>query len=86
MVNIKNLNFSYRRKLSSRSIGGDIVIFLFLLLFGVFMVLPLIYAVVTAFRELSSFLGDTCAEITDIQSQQVTGALKIRGWGRGRGE
>lgn len=52
MVNIKNLNFSYRRKLSSRSIGGDIVIFLFLLLFGVFMVLPLIYAVVTAFKPI----------------------------------
>ena len=41
-------------------------------------------AMVTAFREIPSFVEDTCAEISDIQSQQVTGALKIRGWGRGR--
>ena len=37
----------------SRSLGGNILVFLILLLFGLFFMLPIIYAVITAFKPMS---------------------------------
>lgn len=52
MVNIKKTHIVRRRKLSSRSVAGDVIIFLFLAFLGTFMALPLVYAVVTAFKPI----------------------------------
>lgn len=41
------------KKQVNRSIAGNILMFLFLLIFGAFMVLPLIYTAVTAFKPLN---------------------------------
>lgn len=49
-MQVKIIRSKRRSRLSSRSAAGDIVIFLFLALLGVFMALPLVYAVVTAFK------------------------------------
>lgn len=37
----------------NRSIGGNILVFLFLLVFGIFFVFPIFYAVITAFKPLN---------------------------------
>ena len=50
MLKLKKVHFARRRKLSGRSMVGDIIILLFLAVMGVFMALPLVYAVVTAFK------------------------------------
>lgn len=50
MLNIKKMPVLHRRKRSNRSLAGDIAIFLFLIILGAFMALPLVYAVVTAFK------------------------------------
>ena len=52
MVNIRKTHIVRRRKLSSRSVAGDVIIFLFLAFLGTFMALPLVYAVVTAFKPI----------------------------------
>ena len=46
----------YRRVTLSRSAGGTILIFAFLILIGAFMVLPLLYVLVTAFKPLNEIL------------------------------
>lgn len=46
----KKLHIGRRKRRFSRSIGGNILIFLFLSALGVFMALPLVYAIVTAFK------------------------------------
>ena len=50
MLKLKKVHFARRRKLSGRSMVGDIIILLFFAVMGVFMALPLVYAVVTAFK------------------------------------
>lgn len=50
MLNFKKIHIPRRKRLSSRTFGGDMLIFIFLLALGAFMALPLIYAVVTAFK------------------------------------
>lgn len=50
MLKLKKLHIGGRKKRFSRSIGGNILIFLFLGILGFFMALPLIYAFVTAFK------------------------------------
>ena len=52
MENIKKIRITKRKRLSGRTIGGDLVIFLFLGIFGLFMALPMVYAVVTAFKPI----------------------------------
>ena len=47
----------YKRVTLSRSKGGTIVIFLFLILMGAFMLLPLIYVLTTAFKPLNEILA-----------------------------
>lgn len=46
-----------KRKELSRSKGGTVLIFLFLLLAGSFMLLPMLYIVVTAFKPLNEILA-----------------------------
>ena len=41
---------------ASRSIGGNILVFFILLLFGLFFMLPIVYAVITAFKPMSEIL------------------------------
>ena len=41
----------------SRSLGGNILVFLILLLFGLFFMLPIIYAVITAFKPMSAIIS-----------------------------
>lgn len=47
----------YRRVSLSRSTGGTVAIFLFLALVGSFMVLPIVYVLVTAFKPLNEILA-----------------------------
>ena len=47
----------YHRDILSRSKGGTFLIFLFLFLIGAFMVLPLVYVLVTAFKPLNEILA-----------------------------
>ena len=47
----------YRRVTLSRSTGGTVAIFLFLALVGSFMVLPIVYVLVTAFKPLNEILA-----------------------------
>ena len=47
----------YHRVILSRSKGGTFLIFLFLFLIGAFMVLPLVYVLVTAFKPLNEILA-----------------------------
>lgn len=42
-----------KKKKVSRSIGGNVAMFLFLLLFGLFMVLPLVYTAINAFKPIN---------------------------------
>ena len=42
----------FRRQIN-RSIWGNILVFLFLLLFGIFFVFPIVYAIITAFKPLN---------------------------------
>lgn len=46
-----------KRVTLSRSTGGTVVIFVFLIIMGAFMLLPLIYVVVTAFKPLDEILA-----------------------------
>ncbi|MDD6199738.1 MAG: carbohydrate ABC transporter permease [Firmicutes bacterium] len=46
-----------KRKTLSRSAGGTVVIFAFLAIMGAFMLLPLIYVIVTAFKPLNEILA-----------------------------
>lgn len=46
-----------KRKTLSRSTGGTVAIFIFLAIMGSFMLLPLIYVIVTAFKPLSEILA-----------------------------
>ena len=47
----------YRRVSRSRSTGGTVAIFVFLALVGSFMVLPIVYVLVTAFKPLNEILA-----------------------------
>ncbi|MGM9668354.1 MAG: carbohydrate ABC transporter permease [Faecousia sp.] len=47
----------HKRKTLSRSTGGTVAIFLFLAVVGAFMLLPLIYVIVTAFKPLNEILA-----------------------------
>ena len=47
----------YRRVTLSRSTGGTVAIFVFLALVGCFMVLPIVYVLVTAFKPLNEILA-----------------------------
>ena len=47
----------YRRVTLSRSTGGTVAIFVFLALVGSFMVLPIVYVLVTAFKPLNEILA-----------------------------
>ena len=47
----------YHRVTLSRSVGGTVAIFAFLILIGAFMVLPLVYVLVTAFKPLNEILA-----------------------------
>lgn len=47
----------YRRVSLSRSTGGTVAIFVFLALVGSFMVLPIVYVLVTAFKPLNEILA-----------------------------
>ena len=47
----------YRRVTLSRSTGGTVAIFVFLALDGCFMVLPIVYVLVTAFKPLNEILA-----------------------------
>jgi len=47
----------YRRVSLSRSTGGTVAIFVFLTLVGSFMVLPIVYVLVTAFKPLNEILA-----------------------------
>ena len=47
----------YKRVTLSRSKGGTVVIFIFLILMGAFMLLPLIYVLTTAFKPLNEILA-----------------------------
>ncbi len=47
----------YKRPSLSRSTGGTVTIFLFLAIIGAFMMLPLVYVVVTAFKPLDEILA-----------------------------
>lgn len=42
----------FKRQIN-RSIWGNILVFLFLLLFGIFFVFPIVYAIITAFKPLN---------------------------------
>lgn len=46
-----------RKKTLSRSTGGTVVIFAFLAIIGAFMLLPVVYVVVTAFKPLNEILA-----------------------------
>ena len=46
-----------KRTSLSRSTGGTVVIFAFLIIMGVFMLLPLLYVIVTAFKPLDEILA-----------------------------
>lgn len=46
-----------KRRTLSRSTGGTVVIFIFLGIMGAFMLLPLIYVIVTAFKPLNEILA-----------------------------
>lgn len=46
----------YRRVTLSRSTAGTVVIFLFLAIVGVFMLLPIVYVLVTAFKPINEIL------------------------------
>ena len=46
----KLVHFNVRRKKVNRSLAGNILMLLFLLLCAIFSVLPMIYSVVTAFK------------------------------------
>lgn len=48
--NIENLKVKDKRKRTAGSLGGDIFIFIFLCTLGIFMVFPLYYAVIQAFK------------------------------------
>lgn len=48
---IKLQNIKYQGK-ANRSVGGTVAIFIFLCIFGVFMILPLVYAVCNAFKPI----------------------------------
>ena len=52
MEKLKKIRITKSKRLSGRTVGGDLVIFLFLGIFGAFMVLPFVYAVVTAFKPI----------------------------------
>ena len=45
MLNFKKIHIPRRKRLSSRTLGGDMLIFIFLLALGAFMALPLIYVI-----------------------------------------
>lgn len=47
----------YRRVTLSRSTGGTVAIFLFLAIIGCFMLLPIVYVLVTAFKPLNEILA-----------------------------
>ncbi|WP_020615445.1 carbohydrate ABC transporter permease [Paenibacillus daejeonensis] len=47
-----NLSFRMRKKKVNRSLGGNILMFLFLAVTGAFMALPLVYAINAAFKPL----------------------------------
>ena len=47
-----NLSFRVRKKKVNRSLGGNILMFLFLAVTGAFMALPLVYAINAAFKPL----------------------------------
>lgn len=47
----------YKRVTLSRSTGGTVVIFSFLAIVGVFMLLPIVYVLVTAFKPLNEILA-----------------------------
>ena len=47
----------YRRVILSRSTGGTVVIFVFLAIVGAFMLLPIVYVLVTAFKPLNEILA-----------------------------
>lgn len=47
----------YRRVTLSRSTGGTVAIFIFLALVGCFMLLPIVYVLVTAFKPLNEILA-----------------------------
>ena len=52
----KKKDKKYKRVVLSRSAGGTVLIFAFLTLVGAFMVLPLVYVLVTAFKPLNEIL------------------------------
>ncbi len=57
---LKNVYMQYKAKKRvrlSRSLGGTIVIFLFLLILGAFMALPLFYSIVQAFKPVSELFA-----------------------------
>ena len=41
------------KRQANRSVAGNIAVFLVLLLFGIFFLLPIVYAVVTAFKPMN---------------------------------
>ena len=41
-----------KRRKPNRSVGGDIGIYILLILFGIFFVLPLVYSISSAFKPL----------------------------------
>ncbi len=49
-LDINKVHVKKRKRKSSSSLGGDIVIFIFLVLLGLFMVFPLYYAVIQSFK------------------------------------
>lgn len=41
-----------KRRKPNRSVGGDIGIYILLILFGIFFVLPLVYSISSAFKQI----------------------------------
>lgn len=48
---------SHKKVRLSRSIGGNIGVFLFLLLLGAFMALPMIYSIIQSFKPIEEFFA-----------------------------
>ncbi len=53
---MKKIRIAKQKRLSGRSVWGDMIIFIMLAMLGAFMALPLLYAVVTAFKPVEELV------------------------------
>ncbi len=52
----KNRKKLIKKRKPNRSVGGDVGIYILLILFGAFFALPLVYSICTAFKPLDRYI------------------------------